>query len=80
MNSTRIGRLRLKAGPYLTFPLKGSGLSCGRVSRLFMQFLDKDFNGRLPSPWTLDPGTGTFTKRTEARLPGETRQVRLGRG
>jgi hypothetical protein len=67
VNSTRIGRLRLKAGPYLTFPLTGSGLSCGRVSRLFMQFLDKDFNGRLPSPWTLDPQTGTFTN---GRKPG----------
>jgi hypothetical protein len=67
VNSTAIGRLKFKAGPYLTFAQKGSGLSCGRVTRLFMQFLDKDFSGRLPSPWTLNATTGTFTN---GRKPG----------
>jgi hypothetical protein len=66
-DSTRIGRLRFKAGPYLTFAQKGSGLSCGRVSRLFTQFLDKGFSGRLPSPWTVNPATATFTN---GRKPG----------
>lgn len=61
VNSTRIGSVRFKAGPYLTFPRKGSGLSCRRANAYFTQFLDQDFDGRLPSPWKLNGKTGTFT-------------------
>lgn len=60
VNGTQIGSVKFKAGPYLTFPQKGSGLSCTRANAYFTQFLDRDFNG-LPRPWTLNGKTGTFT-------------------
>ena len=60
VNSTQIGKVKFKAGPYLTFPQKGSGLSCQRANAQFTQFLNRDFNG-LPRPWTLNGSTGTFT-------------------
>jgi hypothetical protein len=61
VRSTRIGPVRIQSGPYLTFPSRGSGLSCAQVTRQFMSFLNDNFSG-LPSPWRLNGSTGTFTR------------------
>ena len=60
LNTTRIGSVTFRRGPYLTFPQRGSGLSCQRANAMFTQFLNRDFSG-LPRPWTLNGRTGTFT-------------------
>ncbi len=59
VNGTKIGPVSFRRGPYLTFPSRGSGLSCAQVTRQFASFLNNDFAG-LPRPWTLNGTTGTF--------------------
>lgn len=60
LNNDRIGRLRLRKGPYRV-TLLGRSLSCPRASQLFASFL-QDFDGTLPRPWVLDVQTATFTR------------------
>jgi hypothetical protein len=62
LNNDRIGRLRLRKGPYRV-TLLGRSLSCPRASQLFASFL-QDFDGTLPRPWVLDVQTATFTRGT----------------
>jgi hypothetical protein len=60
LNDDRIGKLRLRRGPY-RITLLGSRLSCQAASRLFRGFLD-DFDGVLARPWVVNRRTGTFTR------------------
>lgn len=65
-NSDRINSLQLRAGRYLTFVRRGSGLSCRRVSSLLHRFLSA--RGQVaPRPWKVDGGSGVFTN---GRRPG----------
>jgi len=61
LHDDHIGRLSLPAGNYAVTPLDLSRLSCASASDLFRQFLE-DFNGRLPSPWIVNPATATFAR------------------
>jgi hypothetical protein len=56
-----IGKLSLRAGPYIVTRLKGRSPSCARASTLLASFL-QDYTGALPSPWRLRVATGTFTR------------------
>ena len=58
LNNTRIGALRLPAGPY---NVTVKGLSCPASSTLFAAFL-QDFDGVLPRPWRVNAQTATFTR------------------
>lgn len=60
-NPDSIDGLRLPAGPYLTFPLRRSGLNCRQVSSLFSRFLSARGN-IAPKPWRVNVGNGIFTK------------------
>jgi hypothetical protein len=67
LNDDVIGPLSFPAGPYRLAVLKGSsGLTCAEVSDLFRTFLDHP-SGDLPSPWVIDPGTGTFREGAGSR-------------
>lgn len=61
LHDDRIGSLSLAAGRYVLTPLRGSSLSCARVSSLFRDFLAAAQNA-LPRPWVLQRGTATFTR------------------
>jgi hypothetical protein len=61
LHNDRVGPLRLRRGNYWITLLSVGRLSCARASRDFGLFL-RDFDGRLPRPWTLDPETGTFQR------------------
>jgi hypothetical protein len=65
LHRDRIGRLRLPAGRYL-ITLLSNRLSCRSASRRFSQFLDNP-SGRLPRPWVLNTGTGTFSRGRGSR-------------
>ena len=56
-----IGRLTLRAGPYIVTRLRGRSPSCARASQLLAGFL-QDFEGDLPSPWVLNTQTATFRR------------------
>jgi hypothetical protein len=60
LNDDRIGKLRLRRGPY-RITLLGNRLSCQVASGLFRGFLD-DFDGVLARPWVVNRQTGTFTR------------------
>jgi hypothetical protein len=61
LHNDRIGRFRIARGRYKITLLSYAGVSCSQAGRLFAQFL-QDYNGVLPRPWLLDPGTGTFSR------------------
>ena len=67
LHNDRIGRLRLRRGPYILTRLRGSGLTCSRVARLFRSFLN-DFEGNLPRPWIVQTQTGTFRRGRGSRV------------
>jgi hypothetical protein len=56
-----IGSMTVPEGPYAITVLSYGALSCGRAFDRFARFL-QDFDGVLPSPWTLDASTGTFQR------------------
>ena len=60
LDDDRIGKLRLRRGPY-RITLLGSRLSCPAASSLFRGFLE-DFDGVLARPWVVNRQTGTFTR------------------
>jgi hypothetical protein len=62
LHNDRIGRLKLPAGRYRITLLARRKPSCQRAAGLFAKFLEHP-NGKLPSPWDLDPSTATFSKR-----------------
>lgn len=62
LHNDRIGKLDLPKGKYRITLLRKRKPSCERAASLFAQFLQRP-DGKLPSPWKLDPETATFTKR-----------------
>jgi hypothetical protein len=61
LHNDRIGSFRIPRGRYRITLLSYAGLTCSQAVRRFQVFL-QDFDGVLPRPWHLDPGTGTFTR------------------
>jgi hypothetical protein len=61
MHDNWIGGFDVPAGDYTLTLLSVGPLSCAQAIDSFFGFL-LDFDGRLPSPWMLDPVTGTFLK------------------
>ena len=61
LHNDRIGSFQIPAGDYRITLLSYRPIRCKRAVRLFQRFLE-DFNGVLPRPWHLDPGTGTFQR------------------
>ena len=61
LHNDRIGSFRIAKGKYRITLLSYRGVSCQRAVSLFQRFL-QDYDGVLPRPWLLDPGTGTFTR------------------
>src|SRR5262245_14118616 len=64
LHNDSIGALYLAAGPYAITVLNPSTLSCADASELFREFLE-DYDGRLAGGWRVDPGTATFTRRSQ---------------
>ena len=60
LNNDRIGKLRLRRGPY-RITLLSDRLSCQAAARLFRGFLE-DFDGVLPRPWVLNVQVATFSR------------------
>jgi hypothetical protein len=61
MHDNWIGGFDVPAGDYTLTLLSVGPISCAQATDSFFGFL-LDFDGRLPSPWMLDPVTGTFLK------------------
>jgi hypothetical protein len=61
LHDDHIGKLQLRAGPYVIDVIDSSQLTCEDASDLFRQFLE-DFDGRLQRPWIVDVSTRTFTR------------------
>lgn len=59
----RIGALSLSAGNYVVqLTKKGGSLNCDQADREFALFLTKYYSTPLPSPWTLNAKTATFSR------------------
>ena len=56
-----IGTFAIPKGDYTLSLLSIGPMTCGQATSRFSAFL-QDWDGRLPSPWTARPGTGTFMK------------------
>ena len=54
-----IGTFAIPKGDYTLSLLSIGPMTCGQATGRFSAFL-QDWDGRLPSPWLLDPVTGTF--------------------
>lgn len=61
LHNDRIGSFRIAKGRYRITLLAYQGVTCSRAVKLFQNFLE-DYDGVLPRPWLLDPGTGTFSR------------------
>lgn len=61
LHNDRIGSFRIAKGKYRITLLSYRGVTCQRAVSLFQRFL-QDYDGVLPRPWLLDPGTGTFSR------------------
>jgi hypothetical protein len=61
LHQDHIGSMTVPRGPYAITVLSYGALSCGQAFDRFARFL-QDFDGVLPSPWTLDATTGTFQR------------------
>jgi hypothetical protein len=61
LHDDRIGALRLPAGQYAITLLAIGRLSCAQAADRFTDFL-RDWNGKLPGGWIVDPETGTFLR------------------
>ena len=60
LHDDHIGQLAVPKGTYTLAP---QGLTCARAANRLAAFL-QDFDGRLPTPWTLDTTTATFQRGT----------------
>jgi len=67
LHNDRIGPLRFPAGPYRLIRLRGSGLTCARVTNLFSAFLDRP-DADLPRPWVLSARSATFRRGRGSRI------------
>jgi hypothetical protein len=61
LHDDHIGALALPTGTYALSPF--GGLTAAQATLRFSRFL-QDFDGKLPSPWTLDPDAATFSSGT----------------
>jgi hypothetical protein len=61
LHDDHIGALALPAGTYALTPF--GGLTAAQATQRFGRFL-QDFDGKLPSSWTLDPAAATFSNGT----------------
>ena len=61
LHNDRIGLFRIPKGNYLITLLSVGRITCSQSARYLAQFL-QDFDGILPSPWFLDPETGSFMR------------------
>ena len=61
LHNDHIGTFAVPAGSYTVTLLSVGPLSCNQAMNRFAAFL-RDYDGRLPVPWTLDPQTGTFMR------------------
>jgi hypothetical protein len=61
LHNDRIAAFRIPKGDYTVTLLSLGRISCAGASHRLAAFL-QDFDGVLPSRWTLDPETATFTR------------------
>ena len=61
LHNDRIGRFAVPKGHYAITLLGVGRITCARASSWFARFL-QDFDGVLPSPWFVDPETGSFMR------------------
>jgi hypothetical protein len=61
LHNDHIGDFSIRKGRYRITLLAYRGVSCSQASSLLARFL-QDWDGVLPSPWILDPTTGSFLK------------------
>ena len=59
LHDDHIGSLYLPKGKYLVSLTQGDVLTCAQASQNLTRFLDA---ASLPSPWTVDAASGTFTR------------------
>ena len=61
LHNDNIGRLSVPKGTYQLTLYSPAVIGCARAQKALATFL-QDFDGRLPSPWTLDVATRTFRR------------------
>jgi hypothetical protein len=61
LHDDRIGDFQLPRGSYTITLLSVGRLTCTRAASFLSRFL-QDFDGILPTPWVLDPETGSFMR------------------
>ena len=61
LHNDHIGSFSIRKGRYRITLLAYRGVTCSQASSLLARFL-QDWDGVLPSPWILDPATGSFLK------------------
>lgn len=61
LHNDHIGALSVPKGTYQLTLYSPAVLGCARAQKAFATFL-QDFDGRLPSPWTLDVATRIFRR------------------
>jgi hypothetical protein len=64
LHNDSVGALYLPAAQYTIVVLTPATLSCSDASELFREFLE-DYDGRLTGGWRVDPGTASFTRRSQ---------------
>ncbi len=60
LHNDRVGAMSVPAGRWQITLLSTTGLSCAQAASQFATFLDDDWSGALPRPWTMNVGTRTF--------------------
>lgn len=61
LHDDAIGALRVPAGAYRIDLVAAGRLTCAQAAARLAAFL-RDYDGRLPSPWIVDPETATFLR------------------
>jgi hypothetical protein len=61
LHDDHIGTFVVPSGNYLIALLSVGRLTCSKAAAYLARFLD-DFDGVLPTPWLLDPETGSFMR------------------
>jgi hypothetical protein len=61
LHNDRIGTFQVPEGSYLITLLSVGRITCTQASSFLTEFL-QDFDGILPTPWVLDPETGSFMR------------------
>jgi hypothetical protein len=61
LHNDRIGTFQIPQGSYAITLLSVERITCARAASLLSGFL-QDFDGVLPTPWVLDPETGSFMR------------------